>query len=385
MTKEESSMSEVFDIVLYMFVLGPAVEWCLKSPRVNKGRATSRRGILLAVLLLSAIAAFKLSFELVGREPNHFETLGVRVDATPTEIKKAYKAASIKYHPDKSDDPNAAEKFRYCASAYEVLKDTQSRDIYNKFGAAGLEERGGTSQNLTSMALFYVIWLVVGYLLTMGKGSEDSRTWAFSGLLALAVYEYQCRILSLDYSTVLFPRTTVHEKIELLHKLFPPYLHGSRMISQVLFRDVSLYNKLMLEEMHRKVDGLGRLALQLRSRGATPVGDKAAAAAAVAQMHAAAAAAAVPGVNGAPASAKSAAEAGAEAAARGWADVLTPAAPAAGAPAAASGDSAEATEAEAGGSTGVEVVRNRDRLQNIVCFFVAYAGFKYLVDSNLWA
>ena len=52
---------------------------------------------------------------------------------------------------------------------------------------------------MTSMALFYVIWLVVGYLLTMGKASEDARTWAFSGLLALAVFEYQCRILSVDY------------------------------------------------------------------------------------------------------------------------------------------------------------------------------------------
>eukprot|EP00966_Prymnesium_polylepis_P003950 90194-Prymnesium_polylepis.1 len=93
--EESSGMSEIFDIVLYMFVLGPAVEWCLKSPRVNKGLATSRRGILLAVLLLSAIAAVKLSVELVGRESNHFVTLGLRVDATPTEIKKAYKDASL--------------------------------------------------------------------------------------------------------------------------------------------------------------------------------------------------------------------------------------------------------------------------------------------------
>ena len=35
---------------------------------------------------------------------------------------------------------------------------------------------------------------MVGYLLTMGKGSEDARTWAFSGLLALAVFEYQARL-----------------------------------------------------------------------------------------------------------------------------------------------------------------------------------------------
>ena len=126
--------------------------------------------------------------------------------------------------------------------------------------------------------------LVVGYLLTMGKGSEDARTWAFSGLLALAVFEYQARlecfraracasrailpssarliaqcarrshplhfprippfpaqtrILSVDYLTPLFPRSTVNEKLELLHKLFPPFLHGSRMISQVISRDLA--------------------------------------------------------------------------------------------------------------------------------------------------
>ena len=108
--QEESGMSELFDIVLYMFVLGPAVEWCLKSPKVNKGRSTSRRGVLLAILLLSAIALGKLSFERVSRESNHFVTLGLRVDATPTEINKAYKHFSIKYHPDKAPDDRRRPK-----------------------------------------------------------------------------------------------------------------------------------------------------------------------------------------------------------------------------------------------------------------------------------
>lgn len=170
--KDESGAGEIFDIVLYMFVLGPAVEWCLKSPRVNKGKVTSRRGVLLAVILLGSIAAFKLSFELVGREVNHYQTLGLRVDATSAEVKKAYKQFSLKYHPDKlPDDPRAAEKFMKYQAAYEVLKDASARDIYNKFGSAGLDSRGDSNRQLTSMALFYVIWLVVGYLLTMGKGT----------------------------------------------------------------------------------------------------------------------------------------------------------------------------------------------------------------------
>ena len=70
----------------------------------------------------------------------------------------------------------------------------------------------------------------MGYLLTMGKASEDARTWAFSGLLALAVFEYQTRILSVDYLTPIFPYTTAHEKVELLHKLFPPFMHGTRKL-----------------------------------------------------------------------------------------------------------------------------------------------------------
>ena len=253
---EGSGGGEIVDFVLYMFVLGPAVEWCLKSKKVNPHRPASVQGIALAVLLLAAIAGVKLSWEYVGRDNNHYETLGVRVDSPSSEIKRAYKTISLKYHPDKNpDDPNAATKFIKYQSAYEVLKDSNKRDTYNKFGQAGLDDKSGsqdTSSQLWSLAMFYIIWLIVGYLLTMGKASEDGRTWAFSGLLTLAVFEYQTKILSIDYLAPLFPQSTTHEKVEILHKLFPPFLHGARMISQVIFTDVALVNRLRVEEMHVK-------------------------------------------------------------------------------------------------------------------------------------
>ena len=47
---EEAGSSELIDFVLYMFVLGPAVEWCLKSPRVNKGKPGSKSGCAAAAL-----------------------------------------------------------------------------------------------------------------------------------------------------------------------------------------------------------------------------------------------------------------------------------------------------------------------------------------------
>ena len=258
---------DAFDMVLYLFVLGPAVEWCLKSPRVNGKRPGSRRGITLAVVLLAAIATLRLSAEIWGGPENAFQVLGLRVDASTAEIKKAYKTISLKHHPDKNpDDPKAAEKFIRYQSAYEVLKDPQARSKYNQFGPSASDD--GLSSQWTSMALFYVIWFVVGYLLTMGKASEDARTWAFSGLLALAVFEYQTRILSVDYLTPIFPYTTAHEKVELLHKLFPPFMHGARMISGVVYRDVTLYNKMLVEQMHLKIDGLGRLVIFRGSCGA---------------------------------------------------------------------------------------------------------------------
>jgi hypothetical protein len=227
---EASSASDAVDIVLYLFVLGPAVEWCLKSPRVNRGLPGSWRGISLAVALLALVALGKMAWEVGVREPNHFETLGVRVDASTADIKKAYKAVSLKYHPDKTDAPDAPAIFMRMQTAYETLKDPQARDRYNKFGGRGTDE---PESMLMGMAVFYVLWLVMGYLLTMGKASEDARTWSFSGLLALAVIEYQTRVLSFEYLALVLPYNTIHEKIELLHRLFPPFLHGSRMISQV--------------------------------------------------------------------------------------------------------------------------------------------------------
>lgn len=66
---------------------------------------------------------------------DYYEVLGVARGADATEIKKAYRAQAIKYHPDKNpDDPAAAEKFREAAEAYEVLKDPQKRAQYDQFG-----------------------------------------------------------------------------------------------------------------------------------------------------------------------------------------------------------------------------------------------------------
>jgi DnaJ-class molecular chaperone len=66
------------------------------------------------------------------RKPkSHYETLGVAADATPDQVKRAYRAKAQKHHPDKGGE---AEQFAEVAAAYEVLSDPQRRLLYDTTG-----------------------------------------------------------------------------------------------------------------------------------------------------------------------------------------------------------------------------------------------------------
>jgi molecular chaperone DnaJ len=76
-------------------------------------------------------------------ERDFYEVLGVARDADLSAIKKAYRRAALRHHPDKNPgDAEAEEKFKEAAEAYAVLSDSERRALYDRFGKAGLRGRG---------------------------------------------------------------------------------------------------------------------------------------------------------------------------------------------------------------------------------------------------
>jgi molecular chaperone DnaJ len=75
------------------------------------------------------------------RDP--YELLGVPRDAGESDIKKAFRRLARELHPDvNSHDPEAEEKFKEAAEAYEILSDAERRSVYDRYGHEGLSSRG---------------------------------------------------------------------------------------------------------------------------------------------------------------------------------------------------------------------------------------------------
>ena len=86
---------------------------------------------------------------------DYYEILGVERNASPEEIKKAYRKVALQYHPDKNPDNKAAEeKFKEAAEAYEVLSHTEKKQQYDRFGHAGVRGPGGRGPEMNMEDIF---------------------------------------------------------------------------------------------------------------------------------------------------------------------------------------------------------------------------------------
>jgi len=75
-------------------------------------------------------------------ERDYYEVLGVPRNADEQAIKKAFRRLARELHPDVSDHPDAEARFREATEAYEALSNPETRQVYDRFGHAGLRSGG---------------------------------------------------------------------------------------------------------------------------------------------------------------------------------------------------------------------------------------------------
>lgn len=119
------------------------------------GRCWDTRFLLLLLLflvviptLLSSSTTIFITAASAMKRPSYYEILGVDKSASDKELKKAYRKASLRYHPDKKG--GSEEKFKEINAAYDTLSDPQKRQIYDLYGEAGLESGAATGPDAST-------------------------------------------------------------------------------------------------------------------------------------------------------------------------------------------------------------------------------------------
>jgi molecular chaperone DnaJ len=106
---------------------------------------------------------------------DYYEILGVPRDADEAAIKKAFRRLAREMHPDVSDDPQAEEKFRDVAEAYEVLSSAERREFYDRFGHEGLRSGGFRPSHFDFGSLSDLLGAFFGDDFFAGMGGQPRR------------------------------------------------------------------------------------------------------------------------------------------------------------------------------------------------------------------
>src|SRR4051812_5138997 len=106
---------------------------------------------------------------------DYYELLGVGRDADEQTLKKAFRRLARQLHPDVSTEPDAEARFREVTEAYEVLSNSETRALYDRYGHAGLRSGGFTPTNFDMGGLSDLFAAFFGDDL-FGGGARGSRS-----------------------------------------------------------------------------------------------------------------------------------------------------------------------------------------------------------------
>jgi hypothetical protein len=194
---------------------------------------------------------------------------------------------------DKNPAPDAAERFASVSVAYETLLDGELRERYERLGPEAVADntRSRTTRSEWNQTLwmnyivFYCIWSALIYLFTLGRASQQARTWTWAAMILMGLYEYQLLFSSTstssssswDYLRYLFPRMTLKEQIDLFHGLLPSILNGARLLSHFTFVDkeeILLHlMKAVLDSNRAILNTVEQMQLSMEKKGGKRVGE----------------------------------------------------------------------------------------------------------------
>ena len=234
-------MSEYLALIQF-FVVAPVCQFLLTPSRVNHN--SRRRGLVYAVFFLLLTCLLLTAFQLSTSPTSYYSLLNSPITATSADLRRAYKAAAIRLHPDKNPTPSAADEFTLLTKAHDILQNAEHRSLYDRHGPAAAEYAAShpstgqwMNQAMFDAGLWYLMWGGLTYVLCMGKAAVMGRNIAWTLLFLTALAEYHLVLRQWDPLTSLFPHTPAFEKVQFLRALYPSLMNAARLLSQFLFVD----------------------------------------------------------------------------------------------------------------------------------------------------
>ena len=156
---------------------------------------------------------------------DYYELLQISRNATPEEIKRAYRRIALKFHPDKNPgNKDAEEKFKAAAEAYSVLIDPEKKSIYDQFGHDGLRGQGFSGFSGFNTSIFGDFEDILGNFFNFGFGD------IFGGRASHRSYAKSGRDMALEMELTLEEAAKgVEKEIKLNRMEYCPECNGTRM------------------------------------------------------------------------------------------------------------------------------------------------------------